>query len=56
VEKPQGKRLLGRAKCSGRIILKCILEKEFGMDRIHLPKDRDQYRALANTVMNIRVP
>jgi hypothetical protein len=27
-----------------------------GMDWIHLAKDRDQWRALVKTVMNLRVP
>jgi hypothetical protein len=27
-----------------------------GMDWIHLAQDRDQWRALVNTVMNIQVP
>jgi hypothetical protein len=27
-----------------------------GVDWIHLAQDRDQWRALVNTVMNLRVP
>jgi hypothetical protein len=27
-----------------------------GMDWIHLAQDKDQWRALVNTVMNLRVP
>jgi hypothetical protein len=27
-----------------------------GMDWIHVAQDRDQWRALVNTVMNLRVP
>jgi hypothetical protein len=27
-----------------------------GMDWIHLAQDRDQWRALVNTVMNLQVP
>jgi hypothetical protein len=40
-------------------ILKWILLREIewdGMDWIHLAQDRDQWRVLVNTVMNLRVP
>jgi hypothetical protein len=41
----------------GRIILKWILDMGWsGMDWIHLAKDRDQWRALVNMVMNFRDP
>jgi hypothetical protein len=34
-----------------------LREKEWdGMDWIDLAEDRDQWRALVNTVMNLRVP
>jgi hypothetical protein len=38
-------------------ILKWILDRGWnGMDWIDLAEDRDQWRALANTAMNLRVP
>jgi hypothetical protein len=42
----------------GRIILKSILDKVGwgGMDWIDLGQDKDHWRALVNTVMNLRVP
>jgi hypothetical protein len=40
---------------SGRIILKTILEWG-GMEGIHLVHDRDQWRALVNTITNLQVP
>jgi hypothetical protein len=34
----------------------CIIERLDDMHWIHLAKDRDQWRALVNTVFKIRVP
>jgi hypothetical protein len=55
VEKPERKRPVGRQSCRGRIILKWILGWGV-MDWIDLAQDRDQWRALVNTVMNLHVP
>jgi hypothetical protein len=40
----------------GWIILKWILERRDGMDWIELAQDRDRWRALVNTAMNLGVP
>ena len=41
----------------GRIILKCILKMWDGdIDWIALSQDRDRWRALAYTVINLRIP
>jgi hypothetical protein len=58
VGKPEHKRALGRPRCRW--------EDNLGMDRreigsegvdlIHLAQDKDQWRAVVNTVMNLRVP
>jgi hypothetical protein len=57
VRKPDGKRQLGRTNVHGRIPLKYILGKYgWGMDRIHMAQEWDQWHALVNTVMDIRVP
>jgi hypothetical protein len=53
VEKPEGKRPLGRARRKWVDNIKMDLG---GMDGIDLVQDRDQWRALVNTVMNLRVP
>jgi hypothetical protein len=58
VGKPEGKRPLGRTKRRWVDNIKMDLrDTEWGdMDWIDLAQDRDQWRALVNTVMNLRVP
>jgi hypothetical protein len=58
VGKLQGKRPLGRPRLRWVDNIK-IDRREIGwngMDWIDLAEDRDQWRALVNTVMNLRVP
>jgi hypothetical protein len=57
VGKPEGKRPLGRPRHRWEDNIKMDLrETEWGgMNRNHLAQDRDQWRALVNTVMNLRV-
>jgi hypothetical protein len=58
VGKPEGKRPLGRQRRRWVDNIKMDL-REIGwydMDWIDLAQDRDQWRALVNTVMNFRVP
>jgi hypothetical protein len=58
VGKPEGKTSLGRTRRGWVDIIKIDLRK-IGWDDmawIDLAQDRDQWRALANTVMNLRVP
>jgi hypothetical protein len=48
---------LGDPGIDGRIILKWILERlDGGRDWINLAQDRDRWRALVNTAINLRVP
>jgi hypothetical protein len=58
VEKPEGKRPLGRPR--RRWVNKVRIDlREIGrdgMDWIDLAQVRDHWRALVNTVMNLRVP
>jgi hypothetical protein len=58
VGKPEGKRPLGRPRRRWEDNIKMDLREIGwgGMDRIDLAQDRDQWRALVNTVMNLRVP
>jgi hypothetical protein len=58
VGKPEGKRPLGRQRRRWVDNFKKDL-KEIGWDRmdwIDLTQDRDQWKALVNTVMNLRGP
>jgi len=55
---PEGKRPLGRSRCRWEDNIKLELQ-ELGcgdMDWIDLVQDRGRCRALANEVMNLRVP
>jgi hypothetical protein len=58
VRNPEGKRPLGRRrrKCMDNIKMDLKERGWDGMDWIDLAQDRDQWRALVNTVMNLRVP
>jgi hypothetical protein len=58
VGKPEGKRPLGRPRrrCVNNIKMDLRDLGWRGMDWIDLAEDRDQWRALVNTVMNLRVP
>jgi hypothetical protein len=56
--RPEGRRPLGRPRRTWEDNIKMDLrEIGFGdVDWIHLAQDRDRWRALVNTVMNVRVP
>jgi hypothetical protein len=56
VGNPEGKRPLGRPRRRWVDNIKIDLIGCDGMDWIELAQDRDQWRALLNTVMNLLVP
>jgi hypothetical protein len=58
VGKPEGKRPLGRPRRRWVDNIKMDLREIGwdGMDWIDLAQDRDEWKVLVNTVMNIRVP
>jgi hypothetical protein len=58
VGKPEGKRPPGRPRHRWVDNIKIDLTEVGwdGMDWINLAQDRDQWRALVNTVMNLQVP
>jgi transposase len=58
VGKPEGKKPLGRPRCRWVDNIKTGLREIGwdGMDWIDLARDWDQWRAVVNTVMNLRVP
>jgi hypothetical protein len=58
VGRPEGRRPLGRPRRKWKVNIKMDLrEIGFGdVDSIHWAQVRDRWRALVNTVMNLRVP
>ena len=57
VGKPEGKRPLGRPRRRWEDNIKMDLREVGGSgDWMELDQDRDRWRALVNTVMNLRVP
>jgi hypothetical protein len=58
VGKPEGKRPLGRPRCRwmGNIRLDLVEVGWSDVNWIGLAKDRNRWRALVNSVLNLRVP
>ena len=56
--KPEGKRPLGRPRHGWEGNIKVDLQEVGGIcgDLMELAQDRDRWRALVSTVMNLRVP
>ena len=57
VGKPEGKRSLGRPRYRWEDNIKMDLREVGGVrDWMELAQDRDRWRALVTTVMNLRIP
>jgi hypothetical protein len=56
VEKPEGRRPLGRPRRRWLDNIRMDLVEVGDVDWIGLAKDRDRWRALMNAVLNLRVP
>jgi hypothetical protein len=58
VGKAKGRRPLGRPRCRWAVNIKIDLREIGwnGVEWVDLAQDRDQWRALVNTVMNLRFP
>jgi hypothetical protein len=56
VERPEGRRLLGRPRRRWEDNIKMDHNVRWGMDWIELAQVWDRCRALVNAVMNLRVP
>ena len=57
VGKPEGKRPVGRPRRRWEDNIKMYFQEEGGGgDWMELVQDRDRWRALVNSVMNLRVP
>jgi hypothetical protein len=58
VGKPEGRRPLGRPRCRWQDNIKMDLREVGcgGVDWIDLAQNRDRWRAVVYTVMNLRVP
>jgi hypothetical protein len=57
VGRPEGRRPLGRPRLRWEDNIKMDLQEvEWGMNWTELAQERNRWRALVNTVMNLRVP
>jgi hypothetical protein len=55
--RPEGRRPLGRPRHRWEDNIKMdVQEVGWGMDWIELAQDRDRWRAVVNTLINLRVP